>query len=240
MQHQIVSRQAWIEARAALMVKEKAATRAYDQLGREQRALPWVRIEKDYVFEGPSGPVSFAELFAGKSQLFIKHFMLWPGKVRQCIGCSLEVDHVAGLLEHLNNHDVAYAVVAPAPIADIEAMRRRMDWRFPWVSSLGNEFSIDMRPASDPEGYPAGNDIFFKDEAGQIFHTYQVQDRGGEAFMGIYRMLDVMPKGRNETGPHHSMADWARPRTLYTQGGMVSRNGEYHPAARDDLGGQSE
>jgi predicted dithiol-disulfide oxidoreductase (DUF899 family) len=237
MQHQIVSRAAWIEARAALLAKEKAATRAYDELGREQRALPWVRIEQAYVFEGPSGPVTLAELFAGRSQLFIKHFMLWPGKLRQCVGCSLEVDHVAGLLEHLNNHDVAYAVVAPAPIADIEAMRQRMGWRFPWVSSLGNGFSEDMRPASDPQGFPSGNDVFFKDEAGEIFHTFQVQDRGGEAFMGIYRMLDVTPRGRNETGPHHSLADWARPRTLYAQGGGVERNGEYHPPACgcDDL-----
>jgi predicted dithiol-disulfide oxidoreductase (DUF899 family) len=165
MEHQVVSREAWIEARAALMVKEKAATRAYDDLGREQRALPWVRIEKDYVFEGPSGPVTMAELFAGRSQLFIKHFMLWSGKVRQCVGCSLEVDHVAGLLEHLNNHDVTYAVVALAAIADIEAMRQRMDWRFSWASSLGNDFSLDMHPANDPVGYSAGNDVFYKNEA---------------------------------------------------------------------------
>ena len=150
MEHPVVSREAWIEARAALMLKEKAATRAYDELGREQRALPWVRIEKDYVFEGPSGLVTLSELFAGRCQLFIKHFMLWPGKVRQCVGCSLEVDHVAGLLEHLAANDVTYAVVAPASIDDIEAMRQRMGWRFTWVSSLGNDFSTDMRPANDP------------------------------------------------------------------------------------------
>ncbi|HUZ12476.1 MAG TPA: DUF899 domain-containing protein [Caulobacteraceae bacterium] len=231
MQHQVVSLEAWIEARTDLTAKEKAATHAYDELGREQRAMPWVWIEKDYVFEGPSGPVTLAELFADRSQLFIKHFMLWPGKVRQCVGCSLEVDDVAGLLEHLHNHDVTYAVVAPAAIADIEAMRRRMDWRFPWVSSLGNDFSLDMPPASYPDEHPGGNDVFYKNEADEIFHTFQVQDRGGEAFMGIYRMLDVTPKGRDETGPYYSLADWVRPRTSYARGGEVARDGECHPPA---------
>ena len=231
MQHQIVSREAWLEARTTLLAKEKAATRAYDQLGVEQRAMPWVKIEKEYVLEGPSGPVTLSDLFDGKSQLFIKHFMLWPGKVRQCVGCSLEVDHVAGLLEHLNNNDVAYAVVARSPIAEIEAMRQRMDWHFPWVSSFGTDFSNDIELGFGLPDNPAGNSIFYKDESGQIFHTFAVYSRGGEAFLGIYRIFDLMPKGRNENGPHHVLADWARPRNLYGKGGEVGRNGEYHPAA---------
>jgi predicted dithiol-disulfide oxidoreductase (DUF899 family) len=231
MEHEIVSREKWLEARAVLLAKERAAMKAYDQLGAQQRALPWVRIEKDYVFQGPSGPVSLSELFDGKSQLFTKTFMLAPGQTRQCVGCSLEVDHMAGLLEHLNNNDVAYAVIAPAPIGEIEAMRQRMEWRFPWVSSFGNDFARDIELGFGMPDKPAGNNVFYKDERGQIFHTYAAYARGCEAFMGIYRILDVMPKGRNENGPNHALTDWARPRTLYGTGGTVAANGEYQPAA---------
>jgi len=231
MQHDIVSRPEWLEARTALLAKERAAMRAYDQLGVEQRALPWVKIEEDYLFEGPSGPVSLSELFDGKSQLFTKTFMLAPGQTRQCVGCSLEVDHIAGLLEHLNNNDVAYAVVAPAPIGEIEAMRQRMGWRFPWVSSFGNNFVRDIELGFGLPGKPAGNNIFYKDDSGQIFHTYAAYARGCEAFLGIYRILDLMPKGRNENGPHHSLTDWARPRNLYGTGGTVRPNGEFEPSA---------
>jgi predicted dithiol-disulfide oxidoreductase (DUF899 family) len=233
MEHQIVSREKWLEARAALMAKEKSAMKAYDALGAEQRALPWTTIENDYVFQGPSGPVSLSALFDGKSQLFTKTFMLAPGQTRQCVGCSLEVDHMAGLLEHLNNNDVAYAVVAPAPIAEIEAMRQRMGWRFPWVSSFGNDFVRDIELGFGMPGEPAGNNVFYKDESGQIFHTYAAYARGCEAFLGIYRILDVMPKGRNENGPCHNLTDWARPRTLYGTGGTVAPNGEFQPLACD-------
>ena len=233
MQHQIVSRETWLEARAALLVKEKAATRAYDQLSAEQRALPWVRIEKDYAFDGPSGKVTLSQLFDGKSQLFTKTFMLEPGQTHQCVGCSLEVDHMAGLLEHLNNNDVAYAVVAGAPIAEIELMRQRMDWRFPWVSSFGSDFASDICLGFGMPGAPAGNNVFYKDETGQIFHTYANYGRGGEAFLGIYRILDLMPKGRNENGPYHTLADWARPRNLYGAAGTVAHTGEFRPSTAD-------
>src|SRR5579862_1682526 len=123
-QHRIVSRDEWLAARTALLAKEKAFTRQRDELSEQRLALPWVKIEKDYVFDGPAGKLTLSDLFAGKSQLFTKTFMLAPGQTRQCVGCSLEVDHVAGLLEHLAANDVAYAVIAPAPIAEIEAMRR--------------------------------------------------------------------------------------------------------------------
>jgi predicted dithiol-disulfide oxidoreductase (DUF899 family) len=229
MQHPIVSRETWLEARRELLAKEKAATRAYDQLGAEQRALPWVKIDKDYVFDGPDGKISLSELFGGKSQLFTKSFMLEPGQVRQCVGCSLEVDHVAGLLEHLNNNDVAYAVVARAPIDEIEAMRKRMDWRFTWVSSFANDFAEDIEHGFGLPGEPAGNNVFYKDESGQIFHTYAAYARGCEAFLGIYRIFDLMPKGRNENR-NHSLTDWARPRNLYGTGGTVAKNGEFQPA----------
>lgn len=246
--HPVVSRAEWEPARRALLAAEKEHTRQRDLLAAARLALPWVKIEKEYVFESPAGRVTLAELFDGRSQLFLKHFMMGPGQAGQCVGCSLEVDHVEGLLEHLNNHDVTYAVVARAPIAEIEAVRRRMGWRFPWVSSFESDFNYDFHVSFTPEevasgkawvnyreGAPgledhSGDSVFFKDESGQVFHTYSTYGRGGEEFLGIYRMLDVMPKGRNEHG-FHTLVDWARPHDLYGAGGTVEGNGRYHAAA---------
>jgi predicted dithiol-disulfide oxidoreductase (DUF899 family) len=246
MQHQIVSRDEWLKARVALLAKEKAFTRLRDQQSAEQRALPWVRVEKDYVFDGPSGKVTLAQLFDDRSQLFIKHFMMGPGQTEQCVGCSLEVDHVEGILEHLENHDVSYVAVARAPIEEIAAVRKRMGWRFTWVSSYESDFNYDFNVSFTPERIAAGSayynfqqnnpgmqdlsgdSIFFKDEAGQIFHTYSTFGRGGEEFLGIYRFLDLMPKGRDEKGPYGSLADWARPKNMYGKGGIVEGNGRYH------------
>jgi predicted dithiol-disulfide oxidoreductase (DUF899 family) len=246
MQHQIVSRDEWLKARVALLAKEKAFTRLRDQQSAEQRALPWVRVEKDYVFDGPSGKVTLAQLFDGRSQLFIKHFMMGPGQTEQCVGCSLEVDHVEGILEHLENHDVSYVAVARAPIEEIAAVRKRMGWRFTWVSSYESDFNYDFNVSFTPERIAAGSayynfqqnkpgmqdlsgdSILFKDEAGQIFHTYSTFGRGGEEFLGIYRFLDLMPKGRDEKGPYRSLADWARPKNMYGKGGIVEGNGRYH------------
>jgi predicted dithiol-disulfide oxidoreductase (DUF899 family) len=246
MQHQIVSRDEWLKARVALLVKEKAFTRLRDQLSAEQRALPWVRVEKDYVFDGPSGKVTLAQLFDGRSQLFLKHFMMGPGQTEQCVGCSLEVDHVEGILEHLENHDVSYVAVARAPIEEVAAVRKRMGWRFTWVSSYESDFNYDFNVSFTPERIAAGSanynfqqnipgmqdlsgdSIFFKDEAGQIFHTYSTFGRGGEEFLGIYRFLDLMPKGRHEKGPYRSLADWAHPKNMYGKGGIVEGNGRYH------------
>jgi predicted dithiol-disulfide oxidoreductase (DUF899 family) len=153
------------------------------------------------------------------------------------------------LLEHLQNHDVTYAVVARAPIEEIEAVRKRMGWRFPWVSSYHSDFNCDFNVSFTPERIASGqalynfqrapewaagvedlsgDSVFYRDEAGQIFNTYSTYGRGGEQFLGIYRYLDVMPKGRNETGPYHSLTDWARPRNMYGKGGMVEGNGRYH------------
>jgi predicted dithiol-disulfide oxidoreductase (DUF899 family) len=244
--HRIVSRDAWLAARTNLLAKEKEFTRQGDQLNEERRALPWVRIEKDYVFDAPSGRVTLSELFNGRSQLFIKHFMMGPGQTEQCVGCSLEVDHLEGILEHLENHDVSYVAVARAPIAEIEAVRHRMGWRFKWVSSFASDFNYDFNVSFKPADMAAGrayynwaygnpgiedlsgDSIFFKDDAGQIFHTYSVFARGGEDFLGIYRIFDLMPKGRAENGPYHSLTDWARPRNLYGKGGMVEGNGRFH------------
>jgi predicted dithiol-disulfide oxidoreductase (DUF899 family) len=244
--NRIVSRDEWLAARQQLLVKEKELTRLRDQLSAERRSLPWVRVEKEYVFDGPSGKVTLAELFQGRSQLFVKHFMLGPDAPGQCVGCSFEVDHVEGVLVHLENHDVSYAAVARAPIEEIEAVRKKMGWRFTWVSSFRGDFNYDFNVSFRPEELAAkrafynfrytdpgladlsGDSVFFKDEAGAIFHTYSTFGRGGEEFLGAYRMLDVMPKGRNENGPYHSLADWVRPRNVYGKGGMVEGNGRYH------------
>jgi predicted dithiol-disulfide oxidoreductase (DUF899 family) len=251
-QHSVVSREKWLSARRALLTKEKASTRARDQSSKEQRALPWVRMEKTYVFDAPSGKVTLAELFNSRSQLIIKHFMMGPGAIHQCIGCSLAVDHLDGILVHLENHDVSYAVVARASIDEIEVVRERMGWKFRWVSSFNSDFNYDFGVSFTPERVAAGSasynyqpvapwavglqdlsghSVFFKNETGEIFHTYSTFARGDEEFVGIYRYLDITPKGRNENGPHHSMADWARPHDKYGAGGMVEGNGRYHDAS---------
>ena len=249
--HTIVTKPDWIAARRALLAKEKELTRLRDRLAEERRALPWIRIDKPYVFEGPNGKVTLSELFDGRSQLFIKHFMMGPGATTQCVGCSFDVDHVEGILVHLNNHDVTYAVVARAPIEEIEVVRRRMGWKFPWVSSYGSDFNYDFDVSYTPEEVASGralynfqqapdwaaglqdlsgHSVFFKDEAGRIYLTYASFSRGGEEFLGTYRFLDAMPKGRQENGPNHSLGDWVRPHDQYGKGGTVERNGRYHAA----------
>jgi predicted dithiol-disulfide oxidoreductase (DUF899 family) len=247
--HRVVSRSEWLEARRALLTKEKALTRERDALSAERRALPWVKVEKNYLFDTPSGKASLSQLFNGRTQLFIKHFMMGPGQTKHCVGCSLEVDHIAGLLPHLENHDVTYTAVARAPIAEIEALRKRMGWQFSWVSSYGSDFNYDFNVSFTPEQLAArtalvnfrltdpgledlsGDSVFFKDKDDQIFHTYSTFGRGGEEFLGIYRFFDVMPRGRSENGPYHTLGDWARPHDMYGKGGMVEGNGRYHAPA---------
>lgn len=244
--HRVASQKEWTQARTALLAKEKAYTRMRDELNAERLALPWVRVEKEYVFDSPQGRLTLSELFHGRSQLFIKHFMMGPGQNGQCVGCSLEVDHVEGILVHLENHDVSYVSVARAPIGEIEAVRTRMGWKFPWVSSHNNDFSYDFGVSFRPEEmatgtvtynyHPmkagiadlSGNSAFYKDDAGQIFHTYSVFGRGPEPVLGIYGILDMMPKGRNENGPYHSLGDWVRLHNMYEQGGTVEANGHFH------------
>ena len=229
MQHPIVSREEWLIARATLLAREKAVMKAQDALVAEQHALPWVAIKKDYVFEGPEGTLTFAELFDRRSQLFVHHFMISPEDLGLCVGCSLELDHVQGILEHLNAHDITYAVVAPITVADIMEIRSRMGWHIPWVSSVGSDFTRHIREDFvTPGAMRAFDSVFYKDEAGRIFHTWSTSGRGAEAFMGIYRYIDVTPKGRfQEGGPFHALADWVRLRTEYDKGGYVDRESRY-------------
>jgi predicted dithiol-disulfide oxidoreductase (DUF899 family) len=244
--HPVLSRSEWLAARTALLAKEKEYTKLRDQLSAEQRALPWVRIDKEYAFDGPSGKVTLAQLFNGRSQLFLKHFMMGPGQKNNCVGCAFEVDHLEGLLVHLENHDLSYAAVARAPIEEIETYRKNMGWKFTWVSSFRSDFNYDFSVSFTPEQLASGNpyynfgqvkpgmedlsgdSVFFRDDAGQIFHTYSTFGRGGEQFLGAYSFLDVTPKGRNENGPYHTLGDWVRPRNMYGKGGTVEVNVRFH------------
>jgi predicted dithiol-disulfide oxidoreductase (DUF899 family) len=247
MKRQVVSRKEWHKARLALLEEEKALTRHRDAVSALRLTLPWVRVDEDYVFDGPQGKLRLADLFQGRSQLCIKHFMMGPGARHQCVGCSLEVDHMIGILPHLENHDASYAVVARAPIEEIEVVRQRMGWPCLWVSSFHSDFNYDFGVSFRPEAAGqaeynyrpisqevaaiedlSGRSVFYRNDEGEIFHTYSVYGRGGEDALGIYGILDCMPKGRNETGPYHSLADWARPRDMYGKGGFVEGNGRYY------------
>ena len=158
--HEIVSREEWLIARKDLLEREKEFTRLRDQLAAERRALPWVKIDKEYIFDAPEGEVTLAELFDERSQLFIKHFMMAPGQKTQCVGCSLEVDHIDGILPHLENHDVSYVAVARAPIEEIEAVRKRMGWKFRWVSSYRSDFNYDFNVSWTREQIDSGRALY--------------------------------------------------------------------------------
>ncbi len=248
MEHKTGTREEWLAARKQLLVREKELTRMRDQLAAERRALPWVRLDKTYIFDAPEGKVTLGDLFAGRSQLFVKHFMLGPGQTTQCVGCSFEVDHAEGFIVHLENHDVSYVAVARAPLDEIEQMRTRMGWRFRWVSSYGSDFNYDFNVSFRPEALArgevnynfenqaipledlSGNSAFYKNAQGEIFHTYSAYSRGSEFTLGAYEILDRMPLGRNENGPYHSLTDWVRPRNSYGTAGIVEGNGRWTPA----------
>jgi predicted dithiol-disulfide oxidoreductase (DUF899 family) len=250
MQHRIVSRDQWLQERTAFLEREKEMTRLRDRLNAERRELPWVKVDKTYVFDAPSGKLTLSDLFDGRSQLIIKHFMLAPGQQEGCVGCSFESDHADAALVHLQNHDVSYVAVARAPLAEIEAFKKRMGWHFPWVSSFGSEFNYDFNASFTPAQLVNGTafynyrtgpvpledlsglSVFYKDEAGDIFHTYSSFGRGGEERLGTYVYLDMTPKGRNENGPNHSLADWVRHHDRYGAPGHVSAVGRWVPAGQ--------
>jgi len=235
MQNQVVSPDAWLAARKRLLAREKAFTRMRDELNAERRALPWVKLDKTYVFDTPDGQQTLAELFDGRSQLVVKHFMFGPDWAEGCVGCSFEIDHISGALVHLEHHDVSYVAVSRAPLAKIEAFRQRMGWRVKWVSSYGSDFNYDFhvsfRPDELAEGEAyynyevrpgvidemSGRSVFYKDAAGDIFHTYSSFARGGELGLASYAVLDITPKGRNET-INGNLTDWVRHHDRYDGG----------------------
>jgi predicted dithiol-disulfide oxidoreductase (DUF899 family) len=224
--HKIVSEQEWLAARKELLAKEKELTRARDQLSAERRALPWVKVEKTYLFHTPEGRRPLAELFDGKSQLLIYHFMLGPDWKEGCPSCSFLADHFDGMLPHLAARDVTFIAVSRAPLAEIEAYKRRMGWQFPWASSFANDFNFDYHVSfpSDQTGsevdynyemQDVGSDempglsAFYQDTNGDIFHTYSAYARGLDSLVGTYNFLDVAPKGRDEDHLPWTMA-WVR------------------------------
>lgn len=230
--HKVVSHDEWVAARKALLEKEKELTRVRDELNRESRELPWERVEKEYVFEGPDGRQSLADLFEGRSQMIITHFMLGPGWKEGCLGCSFGADHNDGIVVHLEHHDVSYMVVSRAPLAEIEAFKKRMGWKFRWVSSYGSDFNYDYNVSFKPEDLGGqvvynyetikssseelpGISLFYKDESGNIYHTYSAFARGVELLGGVYGFLDHLPKGRNENGPNHNLTDWVKHHDKY-------------------------
>jgi len=218
--HLVVSREQWLQARRKLLAREKEETRLRDAVNAERLALPWVRVDKHYRFHTPAGEKSLAELFAGRSQLIVYHFMLAPDWEAGCPGCSFLCDHVDGALPHLEHHDVSWTAVSRAPLDKIESYRRRMGWRFPWASSHGSDFNYDYHVSWTREQLASGRiaynfaeegievrddgtespgmSAFFKDADGTIFHTYSAYARGIEDWIGTLMILDRAPKGRNE------------------------------------------
>jgi predicted dithiol-disulfide oxidoreductase (DUF899 family) len=237
--HSVVSREEWIAARRELLEKEKQLTRLKDKLSQERRELPWVEVEKAYIFEGPDGKETLAGLFAGKSQLIVHHFMFSPDWQEGCVGCSFHSDHAEGALVHLENHDVSFVRVSRAPLAKIAAFNKRMGWHAKWVSSFGSDFNYDFNVSFTKDQVAQGEanynyskaknaieelpglSVFAKDEAGNVFHTYSCFGRGDEDAVSTYVYLDLTPKGRNETGPHHNLMDWVRHHDKYGFDGFV-------------------
>lgn len=241
----VVSPAEWLAARKELLVKEKQLTRQRDEVDRERRALPWVKVEKTYTFQGPDGPRTLADLFDGRSQLIVSHFMFGPGWKEGCVGCSFRSDHVDGALTHLEHHDVSLVTISRAPLSEIEAFKRRMGWRFRWLSSYGSDFNYDYRVSFTKEQVEAGSggynygssgwlaeemsglSIFYKDHESSVFHTYSTFGRGDEMVDTTYMYLDLTPKGRNENGPHFNLGDWVRHHDRYGEPGAVDEGGRF-------------
>lgn len=230
--HKVVSKTEWLEASKAFLAKEKELTRQRDELSRRRRELPWVKVEKNYVFDGPNGKQTLAELFDGRSQLLVYHFMFGPEGTQGCSGCSLVADGFDGSLAHVAQRDVTPVVVSRAPLSKIEAFQKRMGWRFHWVSSFGNDFNRDYRvsftkqeiasgktyynfeTSGHPEEEAPGISVFYKDANGDIFRTYSSYGRGVEGLMSVYGLLDLVPKGRAEEGLSFPMA-WVKHHDKY-------------------------
>jgi len=230
--HPVVSRDRWIAERKTLLAREKELTRLHDQIARERRALPWVRIEKSYAFDAPEGRRTLADLFEGRRQLLVQHFMFGPGWEQGCPSCSFMADHTDGMNVHLAHRDISLAAISRAPLADIQRFRQRMGWRFKWVSSYGSDFNYDFAVSFKPEDVAKGEvdynygkwpfayeelpgiSVFYKDDAGEVFHTYSTYGRGVEVMMGAYHLMDLAPKGRDERDVNHKM-EWVRHHDRY-------------------------
>jgi len=207
----VVSREEWLRARTDLLEKEKEVTRARDVIAEERRKLPMVKVEKDYRFEGPNGTVTLLDLFEGRRQLIVRHFMFAPDGEEGCIGCSMQADSV-GELSHLWARDTTFVMVARAPLAKIDPFKARMGWKMPWYSSFGSEFNYDYEVTTEM-GESPGVSTFFRD-GDEVFHTYSIYDRGGDIFKSFYNYLDITHMGRREEELEHPW-DWWRHKDRY-------------------------
>jgi predicted dithiol-disulfide oxidoreductase (DUF899 family) len=230
--HTTATREKWLEARLDLLAAEKDLMRRSDEIARLRRQLPWVRIDRKYIFDAPDGRQTLGDLFDGRRQLLVQHFMLKPGADEGCKGCSYMADHADGMSVHLAHRDVTFVAISRAPLAEIERFRGRMGWQFKWVSSFGTDFNYDFRVSFTPDEVAKGRidynygkwpltgeewpgiSAFYKNDAGDVFHTYSTYGRGVEAMMGTYRMLDLVPKGRDEPPEGHKM-QWVRHHDRY-------------------------
>lgn len=231
-EHPIVTHEEWLSARMDLLAKEKEFTRLRDELNRQRRALPWERVLKRYVFDGPKGKESLGELFEGRSQLMVYHFMFGPDWDEGCPHCSFWADHFDGMAVHLNHRDVTFVAISRAPLARIEPFKKRMGWSFKWLSSFSTDFNYDYQVSFTPEQLqngtavynysktdPGENDreglsVFYKDPGGAVFHTYSCYARGIDMLNTTYHFLDLVPKGRDEDRLE-SPQDWVRNHDRY-------------------------
>ena len=236
----VVSHAEWIAARKEFLKKEKEFSRLRDELSRERRELPWEKVEKKYVFEGPKGKETLADLFGGRSQLIVYHFMLGPGWKEGCPGCSFVSESIDGAVVHAAQRDVTLLAVSRATLPEIEAFKRRMGWQFKWVSSFGSDFNFDYHVSftkdevAKGEGYynyaisksigeeRPGASVFYKNESDEIFHTYSTYERGLDTLIAAYNYIDLTPKGRDEAGLSFPMA-WLRHHDRYVDGNISAK-----------------
>lgn len=229
--HCVVSQDDWTKARKVLLEKEKALTRQRDELAQLRRALPWVEVTRNYEFEGPGGRKSLSELFEGRAQLIVYHFMFGPEWEEGCASCSFWADNFEGIEIHLAHRDATLVAVSRASYEQLVAYRERMGWTFPWYSSAGNDFNFDFGVSFTPEQVETegavynyrqtkvmdelpGVSVFIRGDAGEVFHTYSTFSRGLDMLNGAYHYMDLLPKGRDEAELPWTMA-WLRRHDQY-------------------------
>jgi predicted dithiol-disulfide oxidoreductase (DUF899 family) len=245
--HRVVSHEDWIEARRRHLAREKELTRLRDQLARARRELPWEKVEQHYVFDGPRGKESLPDLFEGRHQLVVYHFMFDPSWDEGCKSCSFWIDNLDGVVVHLNHRDVSFVAISRAPYATIQAYRKRMGWRVKWLSSFGNDFNRDYHVTFTPEeresgqayynyatgSFPApegpGVSVFYRDDDGAIYHTYSAYSRGIDVINGAYQVLDLVPKGRDEAGLSYPM-EWLERHDAYEPAPVIIARGLSKPS----------
>jgi predicted dithiol-disulfide oxidoreductase (DUF899 family) len=253
----VVPQGEWLAARKDLLRKEKEFSRLRDELSRQRRALPWEKVEKNYVFDGPRGKETLSDLFSGRSQLVVYHFMFGPGWKEGCPSCSFLADGFDGAAVHLVQRDVTFLAISRATLPEIEAFRKRMGWQFKWVSSFGNDFNYDYHvsftkeeqakgkvyynyePTEFPSEEGPGASVFYKNDAGEIFHTYSTYARGLDPLLMTYQWLDLTPRGRDEDRLAFSMA-WVRHHDKYADGQVVDSKAVYVQPAKTDAACCSE